>query len=154
PDAKQRLIYRGGSLTPIGGVPDVSGFSQVTRTFIGDEAMRARDTLLIALVLAFGAWIVWRWAGQRGVYQSSPRQIGGAFLGIVAFVFAIVSLYNFAQVLGHHQGELPAELSFLAPVQQPGSALNLEVLNVSEKASALTFIGRAWPALFGVLAWL
>ena len=153
PDARQRLIYRGGSLTPIGGVPDVSGFAQLTRTFIGDEAMRARDTLVIALVLAFAALVVWRWASQRGVYQSSPRQIGGAFLGVLAFVFAIISLYNFAELLGHQRTEPPRELSFLAPVQQQGSALHLEVLNVSEKGSVFTFLGRAWPALLGLALW-
>jgi hypothetical protein len=153
PDAKQRLLYRRGSLTPIGGVPDVSGFSQLTRTFMGDQATRARDTLLIALILALCAWAVWRWAGQNGVYQSSPRQIGGAFLGILAFVFAIVSLYNFSEVLGHHRGELPRELSFVAPVQQPGSALQLEISNIGENASAFSLIGRAWPALLGLLVW-
>src|SRR5205814_95782 len=87
PDAKQRLVYRGGSLTPIGGIADVSGFSQWIRTFISEDAVRARDTLLLALGLAIAALIIWRWAGQRGVYQSSPRQVVGAFLGIIAFAF-------------------------------------------------------------------
>ncbi len=36
PDTGQRLVYRGGSLTPAGGVADISGFSALARLFTGD----------------------------------------------------------------------------------------------------------------------
>ena len=38
PDTAQRLVYRKGSLTPADGVPDVSGFAGLVRTFGGDKA--------------------------------------------------------------------------------------------------------------------
>src|SRR5262249_16687530 len=41
PDTGQKLVYRGGKLTPLGGVPDASGFAGLLRTFAGNEAGRA-----------------------------------------------------------------------------------------------------------------
>src|ERR1043166_676310 len=42
PDTNQRLLYRSGSLTPVGGVPDVSGFAGLARMFTGEDAGRAK----------------------------------------------------------------------------------------------------------------
>src|SRR6185295_11846117 len=45
PDTGQRLVYRKGSLTPAGGVPDVSGFAGLARMFEGDEGRSAMGSL-------------------------------------------------------------------------------------------------------------
>src|SRR5207302_910448 len=51
PDTGQRLVYRNGSLSPIGGVADISGFAQLARTFAGVAAGRAGVLLVAGLVL-------------------------------------------------------------------------------------------------------
>jgi len=51
PDTGQRLVYRTGSLTPAGGVTNVSGFAELARIFKGDEAGRALISLFAALLL-------------------------------------------------------------------------------------------------------
>ena len=51
PDAGQRLVYRHGSLTPVGGVTDVSGFAQLARMFSDGDAGRTVAALVLPLVL-------------------------------------------------------------------------------------------------------
>src|SRR5258708_39579938 len=51
PDTAQRLVYRGGSVAPVGGVTDVSGFAGLARMFGGGDAAQAAVTLLAALAL-------------------------------------------------------------------------------------------------------
>jgi hypothetical protein len=59
-DTRQRLLYREGSLTPVGGIPDVSGFAGLARMFSGEEARRACALILVALALVAVALVVWR----------------------------------------------------------------------------------------------
>ena len=40
PDAGQRLVYRAGSLTPVAGLQDASGFAQLVRTLTGASMAR------------------------------------------------------------------------------------------------------------------
>ena len=43
PDTGQRLVYRHGSLTPAGGMPDVSGFAELARMFTGERSQPRAD---------------------------------------------------------------------------------------------------------------
>ena len=43
PDTGQRLVYRHGSLTPVGGMPDVSGFAELARMFTGHQSEPGAD---------------------------------------------------------------------------------------------------------------
>src|SRR5207302_9413064 len=60
PDTNQRLVYRHGTLTPVGGIPDVSGFAALAQAFTGDDAGRARTALLATLALLACALVLWR----------------------------------------------------------------------------------------------
>ena len=51
PDEGQRLVYDRGSLTPVGGVLDISGFAGLARMFGGDDAAQAVTFILAVLVL-------------------------------------------------------------------------------------------------------
>ncbi|MEA3213296.1 MAG: hypothetical protein QOE70_6353 [Chthoniobacter sp.] len=153
PDAAQRLVYREGSLTPVDGVPDVSGFAMLARTFGGDEAGRAVGTLAAALALLALAVAVWRGAARDGVYKFSVRHWSGMVLGCVAFVLAGLALISLAEIVNEHTAELPRDVTFLAPVQQAGNALSVEVGNLEDKISVLDWIGYAWPAFFALFAW-
>ncbi|HWX20624.1 MAG TPA: hypothetical protein VN578_12060 [Candidatus Binatia bacterium] len=155
PDTGQRLAYRTGSLTPIGGVPDVSGFAQLARAFwSGDgDSARALTLLVGALLLLAAALVVWRWTCRDGVYKFSARHLAGTLLGLLALVMAIVAFASLFGLLDGQKSYVPREITLLAPVQQAGSALSVEVSNVSEKTSALSFLGCAWPALFALAVW-
>jgi hypothetical protein len=50
--------------------------------------------------------------------------------------------------------ELTRDVAFLAPVQQPDSALSVEVANIPDKFSVAGFVGYGWPALFAVAIWI
>ena len=152
PDIGQRLVYRGGSLSPAGGVGDLSGFSGLARLFTGQTGS-ALEGLLAALGLLAVALATWRWASGRGAHRFSPRHIIGSVFGSAALVLAGAAFLNFAELAGQERRSLPRELSFVAPVQQAGSALSLEVGNVADRVSAGEVLGYAWPALLAAALW-
>jgi len=152
PDTGQRLVYRGGSLTPAGGVGDSSGFSALARLFT-EQTGSALEGLLEALGLLAAALAAWRWGSGRGVYRFSPRHISGTVFGLAALVLAAAAFLNLVELGGQEQRSLPRDLSFVAPVQQAGSALSLEVGNVADRVSAGEVLGYAWPALLAAALW-
>jgi hypothetical protein len=154
-DTQQRLLYREGSLTPVGGIPDVSGFAGLARMFSGDEARRAIALLLAALALVASALVLWRWTiRQPRSTLHAPRPLLGMCLGLVAFVLAGVAFLNLGEVAARQRNDLPRDVTFLAPVQQAGSALTVEVSNFADKFSVPDLIGYAWPALFALAIWV
>src|SRR5439155_9266972 len=149
----QRLVYRKGSLTPADGVADVSGFAGLARLFTGDEARRAMTSLVSALLLVGISVMVWRWTARAGAYKFSARHLSGTVLGLVSFGMAVVVFINLGELTGDQKTFVPRDVTFLAPVQQPGSALSVEVSNIEDKASLLSLIGNGWPAVFAVAVW-
>ncbi len=154
PDTGQRLLYRGGSLTPAGGVADRSGFSALARVFTGDQAEWAWLTLLMALGLLAAGVVVWAWASAEGVYRFSVRHILGALLGLIAVALGALAFVNLAGLAGEQRLLAPCDLSFLAPIQQAGSALSLEVANIPERATMGEVLDCAWPVLLALGAWV
>jgi hypothetical protein len=152
PDTAQRLEYVGGSLTPLGGVADVSGFAQLARTFGGGDAGRAWFALVAALALLALAGVVWRSAARAGVFKFTARYWCGLIVGCAAFVLAGAALLSLGEIARQRTAELPRELTFLAPVQQAGNALSVEVGNIEDKVSVFTWIGDAWPVFFALIA--
>ncbi|MEQ1852927.1 MAG: hypothetical protein ABMA01_15215, partial [Chthoniobacteraceae bacterium] len=153
PDTAQKLIYREGSLTPVGGPPDVSGFAGLARMFGGPESGRAIVALLGALGLIALAVIVWRNAAQDGVFKFSLRHSAGLLLGCVAFVLAGFALMILGELAKGYTEEIPRDLTFLAPVQQAGSALSVAVGNVEDETSVFDWIGYSWLPLLALVAW-
>ena len=153
PDTAQRLVYREGSLTPAGGVPDVSGFAGLARTFGGDDAGRAALSLLAALALIALATMVWRSAARDGVFKFSIRHWSGLLLGCAAFAMAGVAFVGLAEVARQHSEEVPRGITFLAPVQQAGNALSVEVGNLEDETSVLDWLGYSWLPLLALVAW-
>jgi hypothetical protein len=182
PDAGQRLAFRRGSLTPAGGVVDNSGFAGLAALF-GSPATRetALTRLAMGLALIFLSVLVWRWSSAEGAYRFSPRQIAGAVIGLAAAVLGIAVLVILADQAGTprpvtplieqtanlpaqqsinpsiHQSSIPTapgDLTFLAPVQQSGTALTLEVRNLPQELSGWDYLGRLWPALLALAVWI
>ncbi|MEO8426365.1 MAG: hypothetical protein ABI651_04550 [Verrucomicrobiota bacterium] len=151
PDTGQRLVYRSGSLTPVGdGVTDVSGFAGLARIFKGDEAGRAMVALLAALILVGLSVMVWRWTGRDGVYKFSSRHLSGLVLGLISFAIAVAAFISLGDMVESQNLTVPRDLTFLAPVQQASSALSVEVANAEDGISVLDLIGYSWPVLFAV----
>jgi hypothetical protein len=153
PDTAQRLVYRDGSLTPADGVTDVSGFAGLVRMFGDGVASRATFALVAALGLLALAIAVWRGATSPVVFKFSLRYWSGLFLGSIAFAMAGIAFLVLFEIAVENTAELQSSLTFLAPVQQAGQALSVEVGNVEDETTVLDRIGFAWPALFALVAW-
>lgn len=146
PDAGQRLDYRKGSLAPAHGIFDNSGFTQVFR-LLRDGA--TPFLLFVALALLAIGLAVWRWCSRGGVYKFSPQHVLGAFLGLAAIAISIVTLLKLASMSETLRPDLRA-MSFVAPIQQAGNALSVEVANVEDRAWFLRGTLQAWPALLAI----
>ncbi|EDY19648.1 hypothetical protein CfE428DRAFT_2824 [Chthoniobacter flavus Ellin428] len=154
PDTAQRLVYRHGSLTPVNAAIDISGFAQLARILGGSEGAQAISVLIAALVLlALSVWI-WRGAAREGVYKDTTRHLAALVLGCIAFILSSLVLLRFGEIASEDTATLPRSLTFLAPVQQAGNALSVEVDNLEQRVSALDFISTAWPALFAIAAFV
>jgi hypothetical protein len=152
PDTAQRLVYRDGSLTPAEGVTDVSGFAGLAR-MLDEDFGRAAVGLIAMLGLLALAVALWRGASTPVVVKFSLRFWSGLLLGAVAFALAGLAFVSTLEVASENTADQPHDLSFLAPVQQAGQTLSVEVDNVEDKSSVLSQIGYAWPALFALAAW-
>jgi hypothetical protein len=149
PDAGQRLAFMNGSLSPAGGLPDNSGFAQLTRAAQGKS--RLLSTTATALVMLLVALALWRWASSNGVQKSAPRHIGGFILGLVAFAVAGFAMAETFKLTSEYRSYPAADVSFLAPVQQSGSTLTVEIANVAATTSGFSLIASVLLALVGLV---
>jgi hypothetical protein len=147
PDTGQRLVYRSGSLMPVGGAPDNSGFAQMVRLFSGDNFKRALTWLIGILVLAATAAIVWRRAAQAGLYRS------GAAAVLVLFASLLLCLMRLAGLAEAAAITIPTDLTFLAPVQQAGTALTVAVSNIADQPTGWMFLRYSCLALAALALW-
>ena len=146
PDTGQRLVFRKGSLTPAGGIPDGSGFAQMARMLA-----RGGLGLFLAMVVLVGiAVVAWLWAGREGTQKFSARHLGGMVIGLGAFVLALMVFVNLSDLAGRARSFPAADLTFVAPVQQAGSSFNVEVGNVPEQGGGFEF--GAGSVVLGLLA--
>jgi len=150
PDTGRRLAYRRGSLAPANGVPDISGFAGLTRLLRDGEAV---FRLVAALVFTAGAAAAWRWATKEGAHRFGVRHSGGTFIGCLTLLLAVVMWLQFAERFGG-SSDLPRGIHFLAPVQQAGSALTVEVGNHPESVGMGFSVLAAWPAVLALAVWL
>jgi hypothetical protein len=154
PDDGQRLVYRAGTLAPAGGTVDTTGFAQIGRLAQGSQAMPALTSLFVALVFVLLAIFVWRWATDKDVYKFSVRHLLGAVIGLAAILIAAISIVHAAGSFETITAMASDNLTFLAPVQQASSALTVEVANVPVAETSTSAIGKAWPILLAVIAWI
>jgi hypothetical protein len=152
PDTGQRLIYQGGSLTPAGAVTDSSGFAQLIRTFDATNSAQLATTLLPGLALIVLGVIALRWA-SGATARFNNRHVIGLLFGACSFVIAAVLINAFADYAVQQRAVAPRDLTFLAPVQQAGSSLTVDVLNLEEKSTILGVLHSSWPLLFALPLW-
>jgi hypothetical protein len=153
PDDGQWLDFHSGTLTPAGGTTDTSGFAQIAQTLRGGRAFAALTSLAIALACVMLAIFGWRWATGEGVHKFSPRHLLGVIIGVGAIFFAGVSLLHLAGAFEFIASNATNGVTFLAPVQQAGSALTVQVANVPVNTSTFAFGGSLTLALLAVVVW-
>ena len=100
------------------------------------------------------AVMAWRWTAREGIYRFSARHLSGTLLGLLAFALAVVAFINLGDLAQNQKRTVPRDVTLLAPVQQAGSALTVEVANLADKPSVLSFARYAWPALLALAVWV
>ena len=152
PDVGQRLVYQSGSLTPATGVADASGFAQLARAFSEGGRLESWGLVLGALLLIGASLVLWRWTAVDSTRFNS-RHLAGGLLGLAALVLAGILASALIHKVVQEGRSISNDLAFLAPVQQAGNALTIEVSNIPEKASFLLGLGYLWPLLPVLAAW-
>ena len=150
PDTGQRLGFRKGTLTPVGGFADVSGFAGVLRLFGPQTHERIWTSLgMVIGLLAIAVW-AWRSATREGTHKFSARHVTGGVLGLIAWAIATVILLQLADGAQSAASTPPRDLRFIAPVQQADNALAVEVTNAPVEPSVGSVVWTLWPALLAV----
>lgn len=154
PDTGQRLVYRTGSLAPVGGVTDQSGFTGLLQALRSERSEPGWLSLSAGLGLILLAVLVWRWTIGEGVYRFTARHVAGAGVGLIALAFALAAFLKFGLLLHDQPPAASRAVTFFAPVQQAGNALTVQVNNWEENAWTLASVGPAWPAILALAIWV
>jgi hypothetical protein len=110
--------------------------------------------LFATLGLMALAVLAWRWTAREGVYRFSARHLSGTLLGIFALVLAIAAFVNLCELAQNQKRSIPRDVTLLAPIQQAGSALNVEVANLTDEPSVLSYDRFTWPVLLALAVWV
>jgi hypothetical protein len=148
PDTGQRLVCESGSLMPLNAAVDVSGFAQLARLFHGFKATAATAWAGALLLLACGAVLAWRKAVAGGIFRMGAAAV---FLLLVLAGYCVVQLTGLA---AGATASVPGDVTFLAPVQQAGTALTVTLSNIADKMTFGMVVGYAWPALVALVLWV
>jgi hypothetical protein len=153
PDAGQKLVFRKGSLEPV-GLLDESGFSEFVRLIKRVGALRALSLLVTGILPLIVALLLVRWTLETGGYKFSPRFIIGSALGLLSVMIGITALLQFGGEAQNTGRPASKALTFLAPVQQAGSSPVIEISNLPEAAFFGEVIKYAWPVLLALAVWV
>src|SRR6185369_13910965 len=104
---------------------------------------------LVALALLLVGLAVWRWCSRAGVYKFSAQHVLGLLLGLIEIAVSIAAFLKVAS-MSETQRVLSQAITFVAPIQQTGNALTVEVGNVEDKGSFWRGAFQAWPALLAI----
>ena len=149
-DAGQSLRYRGGSLLPAAGVLDPTGFAMLLRWMRSSFG----TGLLAQCLIAFGGLVVCigacRWASGAAM-RRSLRSVLGNLVSVGALALTVSVLASLAMRSDEPLPTPDAPLLFVAPIQEPGNALHLEVANVPMKMTVARGLAEAWPAFIALV---
>jgi hypothetical protein len=148
PDTGRQLTYRSGSLTPAQGFAEPSALSVLPHLFSDSHN---RPTLLGILLLLLTGALACRWSVQMPNPASSLRRFGGPFFTAAFFVFALILGLQLNHPSPATAQAADTGLTFLAPIQQAGSNLHIDLDN--RPVNTTPSFGKAWPAAFALVAW-
>jgi hypothetical protein len=153
PDDGYRIEFERGQVAPFRQPADISGFAWVQRLVQGQTRGQAGQWAVIALACLILGAVLWRWATRPGMMRFSLKNLLGFGLGGLAFLMAFVALFQLVAFALGHGLETSSQISFLLPVQAPGSAFDVTLDNQDLKDLAGAWL-VAWPVYLGLVAWI
>lgn len=150
-DARQRLVYRKGSLAPVEGISDNTGFVGLLEVFRDGETLLF---IMIGVALLLAGLMVWRWCRRQGVYKYSAQHLTGTVIGCIAILVSLAVFAKAGFMVGHGVVERGHVIKFVAPIQQAGNAMSVEVSNLDDKPSIIDVVLCVWPGLLGLALWI
>ncbi len=154
PDDEYRLQFKEGTVAPVASSQENrSGFAWLWQALQGHYAddwqmpLMAMPALLLIGVLSL------RWATKQNTFRWSATHLFGTGFGLLACGAALcwlVALMAFA--INHPIASTPG-LNIVAPIQEPGQALAIQVKNI-EVEKFFYAPWSAWPAVFGAALWM
>ncbi|MBI2926336.1 MAG: hypothetical protein HYY24_11620 [Verrucomicrobia bacterium] len=150
-DPGQQLVFRKGTLAPETLAADRSGFAGFFRLLRDAESA---FQFVAALALFALTALVWRWSTNGTTYRFTLRHLTGLVLGLIATGFALVIFVTLIDRATTSGVPLQTSLRFVAPVQEAGSAVSIDVKNLPAKLSVWSGGWALLPALPGVAGWL
>ncbi|MEY4385389.1 MAG: hypothetical protein RLY20_672, partial [Verrucomicrobiota bacterium] len=152
PDAGQRLAFIKGALAPVASAVDVSGFAQIANTVQDHERAQVYGSVGGFVVLLVLVVLFWRWAAKAPGGRFSARHVLGALVGLLALAVATRISFSILSTVAEYRATTSEQVSFLAPVQQAGSALSVEVANLDAKSPITSVLPSVLISLLGVVA--
>jgi hypothetical protein len=143
-----------GSLRPLAGAPDISGFAGLARLFQGRAGPETLTVMAVGLAFVFLALIVWVWTARQAGYKFSVWFWAGTLVGLAALAIGVVQFVHLGAGAEPQSATLPPDLTFLAPVQPADNPLSLTVANLPVTTASLNIIRVGWPALAALGVWL
>ena len=150
PDENRRLVFRGGTLTPTTDAGDISGFAGLRHFLRGERTL----SLLAALGMFLIATLTWRWTAGEQTCRGSARHWLGGLVGLIAAGCGVILMVDLWEGASRIHLSLPNVLRFVAPVQESGSVLEVEVGNSATEFGFFWLAWRAWPAVLGIIGGL
>lgn len=150
PDTGQRLQYLGGSLTPASGIEDTSGFTQLRRTLVLTRDGKAWLCLLGGLGLWVAAAALWMRTLRAASRGARTSMAWWAASGAGAAIFGSVMLLFLGDMTLSREAVTTGAVTLVAPVQQAGSHLQVEVANLEAKEGSGFVLSHGWPGLMGL----
>ncbi len=149
PDTGRQLTFLKGSLTPANGFAEDSAFTRLP-ALVQDP--RNWPTLASLLVLVLVSACACRWSVLMPDPASRLRRFGGPLVAILTFIFALIIGLELRHAPPVQQQAIDTGLTFLAPIQQAGSNLHIDLDN--HPVSTSPRFGKAWPAALALIAWI
>jgi len=113
---------------------------------------RNQPTLVgMGVLLLVGAFAC-RWSVRMPNPTSRVRRFGGPLMAVAAFAFAIALGLQLHHPAPAPQQAIDTGLTFLAPIQQAGSNLHIDLDN--RPVSSSPRFSKAWPAALALVAWI
>ena len=153
PEPGRRVLYRSGTVRPAGEVKDNSGFGVLSRLFTGQFSGVARFRVLSILASLLGIGVGVRFACSSLANRYAARHLAGGLLASSSFVFLVLAVLSLYSLAGSLNENIPNGLELLAPVQQAGTSMSVDLTLIDLNPSTLSSLLPWWPLCCALTIW-